>query len=188
MTRIGCKLGVSVVVVASALAAVAQSGSLGEYARAVRLEKRLPAKKVYTNDNLPTTTTISVVGPSATAEEKAAEKPLDEKPEQKETKTPENKASQGEQAWQDQISAQKKRIADLERELYLTQREYKLQVANYYADAGTQLRDQKNWADQETKFRADIADRQAQINEAKAQLQDLEEQARKEGVSGSALQ
>jgi len=190
MTRIGCKLAVGMVVVASALAAVAQSESLGEYARAARLEKRLPAKKVYTNDNLPTSTTISVVGPSATTGEKPEEKPLDEKekPEQKEAKASASKLPQGEQEWQDEISLQKKRIADAERELDLLQREYKLQVANYYADAGTQLRDPKGWADQEAKVRADIADRQKQINEAKAQLQDLEEQARKEGVSGSALQ
>jgi len=190
MKRIGCKLAVSVVVVASAQAAGAQSESLGDYARAARKQKRPAAKMVYTNDNLPTTTIISVVGPSATTDENPAEKLQDEKEkqEQKEGKTSENKAPQGEQEWQDQISAQKKKIADLERELDLLQREYKLQVANYYADAGTQLRDRKDWADQEAKFRADVADRQKQISEAKAQLQDLEEQARKAGVSSSAVQ
>jgi len=73
MRRIGYMLVVSALVLVSALAAVAQQESLGDYARAVRQEKRLPAKMVYTNDNLPTTTTISVVGPPpATAEEKPA--------------------------------------------------------------------------------------------------------------------
>ena len=139
---------------------------------------------VYTNDNLPTTTTISVVGPSpvtaeeGAAEEKPAAKPQDEKEKSapKESKTSENKAPQTEQEWQDQMSGQKKKITDLERELDLEQREYKLQVAQYYADAGTQLRDQKAWAEQETKFRSELADKQKQIDDAKAQLKDMADQ------------
>jgi predicted RNase H-like nuclease (RuvC/YqgF family) len=171
-------------VVASALAATAQSESLGDYARAMRKQKRPPAKMVYTNDNLPTTTTISVVGqPPLTTEESPAAGPQDEKAktEPKEDKTSEAKA-------QDQISQQKKKIADLEHELDLLQREYKLQVANYYADAGTQLRDQKNWSDQEAKYRADIADKQKQIDEAKAQLQEMQEQARQADAQSSPIQ
>jgi len=197
MRRIGYMLVVSALVLVSALAAVAQQESLGDYARAVRQEKRLPAKMVYTNDNLPTTTTISVVGPppataeeKPAAEEKAAAKPQDEKAkaEQKEGKTSENKAPQNEQEWQDQMSAQKKKIVDLEHDLDLAQREYKLQVAQYYADAGTQLRDQKAWAEQEAKFRADLADKQKQIDEAKAGLQDMEEQQRQQEAQKSPLQ
>lgn len=197
MRRIGYMLVVSALVLVSALAAVAQQESLGDYARAVRQEKRLPAKMVYTNDNLPTTTTISVVGPppataeeKPAAEEKAADKPQDEKAkaEQKEGKTSENKAPQNEQEWQDQMSAQKKKIVDLEHDLDLAQREYKLQVAQYYADAGTQLRDQKAWAEQEAKFRADLADKQKQIDEAKAGLQDMEEQQRQQEAQKSPLQ
>jgi len=198
MRRIGYMLAVSALVLVSALAAVAQQESLGDYARAARKEKRPPAKMVYTNDNLPTTTTISVVGPPpaiteenpGAAEEKPAAKPQDEKAkaEQKEGKTSENKAPQNEQEWQDQMSAQKKKIVDLEHDLDLAQREYKLQVAQYYADAGTQLRDQKAWAEQEAKFRADFADKQKQIDEAKAGLQDMEEQQRQQEAQKSPLQ
>jgi len=185
MRRIGYVLAVSAMVVASTLAATAQSESLGDYARAVRKQKRPPAKMVYTNDNLPTTTTISVVGqpPLATEENPAAAGPPDEKAK---AEPKEGKASEANA--QDQISQQKKKIAEQERELDLLQREYKLQVANYYADAGTQLRDQKNWSDQEAKFRADIADKQKQIDEAKAQLQDMEEQARKADAQSSPIQ
>jgi predicted RNase H-like nuclease (RuvC/YqgF family) len=184
MRRIGYTLALSAMVVASALAATAQSESLGDYARAMRKQKRPPAKMVYTNDNLPTTTTISVVGqPPLTTEVSPAAGPQDEKAkaEPKEDKTSEAKA-------QDQISQQKKKIADLEHELDLLQREYKLQVANYYADAGTQLRDQKNWSDQEAKYRADIADKQKQIDEAKAQLQEMQEQARQADAQSSPIQ
>jgi predicted RNase H-like nuclease (RuvC/YqgF family) len=181
-------LALSAVVLASAMGAAAQSQSLGDYARAVRKEKRPLAKKVYTNDNLPTTASISVVGPpAASAEEKAAAKPQEEKEKQaqKESTTAEKQAPQDEQGWRDQISAQKKKISDLEHDLDLLQREYKLRIANYYADAGTQLRDQARWADEDAKYRADIAEKQKQVEAAKAQLQDLKEQARKAGMPDS---
>jgi len=188
-------LVISVAMLASARLAAAQSDSLGDYARAARKEKHPAAKLVYTNDNLPTNTTISVVGPPLESEEKPAEEKLAAKPsenkeksaqkEAKETKPAEAPAPQNEQGSQDQITAQKKNIADLEHELDLLQREFKLQVANYYADAGNELRDQKNWSDQETKFKTDIADKQKQLDDAKAQLQDMEEQARKAGVPNS---
>jgi len=189
MRRIGFMLAVDAVVVASALGAAAQSESLGDYARAVRKEKRPPAKQVYSNDNLPTSASISVVGaPAEEAEPKPAVQPSEEKqkPPQKESKAEDKKASQSEQALPDQLSDQKKKIADLEKELDLLQREHKLQVADYYADAGTQLRDPKKWAEEDTKFRTDIAEKQKQLDEAKAQLQDTEEQARKAGVPSPA--
>ncbi len=188
MRRIECMLAVSAVLLASAMGAAAQSESLGDYARAVRKEKRLPAKKVYTNDNLPTTASVSVVGPAAESTEgKPAAKPQDEKEKQaqKESKTAETQAPQDEQGWRDQLSAQKKKISDLEHELGLLQREYKLRVADYYADAGSQLRDQKKWAEEDAKYRADIAEKQKQVEEAKARLQDMEEQARKAGMPSS---
>jgi hypothetical protein len=194
MKRIELVLAVFAVMVMMAMAAAGQSDSLGDYARAVRSEKHPPAKKVYTNDNLPSTASISVVGPPpASPEEKPAAKPQDDKSksdkakDQKETKTSEN-APQDEQGWRDRLTAQKKQLADMEHELDLMQREYKLRVADYYADAGTQLRDQKKWADDDAKYRADITDKQKQIEDAKVQLADLEEQARKAGVSPASTE
>jgi len=192
MRRIGCMLAISVAMLASAGLAAAQSDSLGDYARAARKEKHPAAKLVYTNDNLPTSTIISVVGPSPASEEKPAEenpaaRPSEDKakPAAKEatvSKAAEAPAPQGEQGSQDQMAAQKKTVADLAHELDLLQREFKLQVANYYADAGNELRDQKNWLDQEAKFKSDIADKQKQLDDAKTQLQEMEEQARKAGT------
>ncbi len=189
MRRIEFMLAAGAVVLASALGAAAQSESLGDAARAARKETRPPAKKVYTNDNLPTSASISVVGaPSESAEPKPAANASEEKqkPPQKESKAEDKKASQSEQALPGQMSEQKRKIAELEKELDLLHREYKLQVADYYADAGTQLRDPKKWTDEDTKFRTDIAEKQKQLDEAKAQLQDTEEQARKAGIASSA--
>ena len=209
MRRIGYLLAIGAVVTVCALGAMAQEQSLGDAARAARKEKRPPAKMVYTNDNLPTNTTISVVGPSplvsdekpaaeekpALAEKSSAKLPDDkdkEKPAlkdgEKETKAAETPTPQTEQEWQDLMSAQKKKIADLEHELDLEQREYKLQVAQYYADAGTQLRDQKDWADREVKFRAEITDKQKQIDDAKAQLKDIEGQQREQDAQKNPIQ
>jgi len=188
MRRIACMLAVGAVVLAFAPGGTAQSESLGEVARAARMEKRPPAKKVFTNDNLPVDTTISVVGsPAESTEQKSAAKLEEAKgqPAQKESKTPENKAPQDERGWRDQLSEQKKKIDALEHELDLLQREYKLQIAQYYADVGSQLRDQKKWAEDDVKYRADIAEKQKQLEDAKAQLQDMQEQARKAGMPSS---
>jgi len=189
MRRIEFMLAAGAVVLASALGAAAQSESLGDAARAARKEQRPPAKKVYTNDNLPTSASISVVGPpKEEAEPKPAAQPSEEKqkPPQKDGKAEDKKASQGEQGLSDQMSEQKKKVAELEKELDLLHREHKLQVADYYADAGTQLRDPKKWTAEDTKFRDDIADKQKQLDDAKTHLQDTEEQARKAGMPSPA--
>jgi hypothetical protein len=194
MKRIGFLLTVSALITLSAVGAVAQSDSLGEYARAVRKEKRPMARKSYSNDNLPTSASISVVGaPQTPAEDEPSAKPQDSKGKQdsdknaaqKEEKTAESKPPQDEQEWREQISGQKKQIADLEHELDLLQREYKLMVADYYADAGAQLRDQKKWGEEETRYHSDIAEKQKKIEDAKTQLQEMEEEARKAGMPSS---
>jgi len=147
MKRIKFMLAVGAVAVACVLGASAQSESLGDAARAARKEPRPPAKKVYTNDNLPTTASISVVGapPAEEGEQKSAAKPPEARQPApaKEAKAEEKKAPQSDQAWQSKFEDQKKTVAALEKELDLLQREYKLQVANYYADAGNALRDSK---------------------------------------------
>jgi predicted RNase H-like nuclease (RuvC/YqgF family) len=190
MRRVEFVLAVSLAVVASVMGATAQSDSLGDYARAVRKEKRPAAKKIYTNDNLPTSASISVVGaPQAAAEDEPAATAHDskQKPDkvQKEEKTSEAKQPQDEAEWREQIDAQKKEIGNLEHELDLLKREYNLQVADYYGNAGNQLLDPKKWLDQEQKYRSDIADKQKQIEDAKSQLQDMEEAARKAGMPSS---
>ena len=65
-------------------------------------------------------------------------------------------------------------------------REFKLRAAAFYADAGLRLRDDRNWADQQRKYQDDMADRKKKIEEAKAQLEDLQERARKSGVPRAA--
>lgn len=189
MKRIAYMLAVAATMSALALVAVAQSSEpLGDVARASRKEKRHAAAKVYTNDNLPTSATLSVVGPSSAPEEPEKSEAQDK--EAKPAKDAEKKdgsdkkdakeksAAADSQAWSAKIADQKKKIDDLAHELDLLDREYKLRVAAFYADAGWQLRDSKKWAEDDAKYRADIADKQKQLDEARAQLEDMQEQAR----------
>ncbi len=196
MRRIAYMLAVAVAMSALAVVAVAQSSeSLGDVARATRKEKRHAAAKVYTNDNLPTSATLSVVGPSSAAEdlekseiqdkEVKPAKDADKKDGSDKKDGKDKSASADSQAWSAKIDDQKKKIADLAHELDLLDREYKLRVTAFYADAGWQLRDSKKWAEDEAKYRSDMADKQKQLDEARAQLEDMQEQARKADAGSS---
>lgn len=170
------------------LAAKAQSQtqSLGEYAREARKTKKPPATKVFTNDNLPTGGEISVVGnsPSAPSAAKSDDKESDkvQAAKQPEEMSPEEKQKLAEDL-RSHFTDQKKKIADVEHELDLLQREYKLRVAAYYADAGWQLRDPKKWADEDAKYKADVANKEKELQAAKDKLDEVREQARKAGLA-----
>jgi phosphopantetheinyl transferase (holo-ACP synthase) len=87
-----------------------------------------------------------------------------------------------------QIAGQKEDIARLQRELDVAQREFKLQVANYYADAGNSLRDPKAWQDQSKKTQDEIAAKQEAVDKAKQKLADMQEAARKAGFPASVYE
>ena len=132
--------------------AAAQTGtqSLGDYARAVRKNKPAPSgsrSKVYDNDNLPVTSSLSVVGntdgQSNDAQETAAAKGEDksaaadpskdstrpasaaETSEQKPAIKPDQSAEEREKAigaWKDKIDAQKASVDLASRELDVLER------------------------------------------------------------------
>jgi len=87
--------------------------------------------------------------------------------------------------WIKKIEDQKKEIATLQRELDILQREQRLRAAAFYGDAGTQLRDQAKFAEDSRKEQADIDAKKQALNEARQKLEDLQEAARKAGVSTS---
>ena len=151
--------------------------SLGEVARELRKDKKEPAK-VYTNDNLPSGTPISVTGTLAPAEKKtegeAAAEPV-----------PAEERKKAEADWRGKIAGQKKEVTQLERELDVMQRENKLRVAIFYSDAGNRLRDEKKYAEDDRKYQADLASKQQALGAARGKLDDLREQARKAGMPAS---
>jgi hypothetical protein len=176
----------------------AQSEPLGDYARSVRKEDKTGASaKKYDNDNLPTSDNISVVGNAtgATGAEDANPAPdaNTAKPEvgapaptpesQDATKkTDGNDAQKGYGEWQKKIADQQGKVDLLSRELDVTQREYRLRAAAFYADAGNRLRGSATWDKEDAQYKQQIAQKQKAVDDAKKALDDLKEQARKAGV------
>jgi len=159
--------------------------SLGDAARAARKKKAQPdgPVKVYDNDNLPTTETLSIVGPEpAAAGGQQASSP--QTPEQK----AQAKAAAEEQKKQAATDMQKKldeqnaKIAQLSRELDLDQREYRLRAAAFYSDAGNRLRNAAQWDKDDASYKTDIEAKQKALDDAKAALTGLQEEARKAGL------
>lgn len=179
--------------IATAFAVSTQAQSLGEQAREMRAEKTpAPQSKVYTNENLPTGGGITVIGatpaPAAPAAAASAVTPA------KGTATAApaaNSAADDQKAadkLKDDVQAQKEEISRLERELDVATREWKLQQATYYADAGNQLRDPTAFAERERKYNDETRQKQQALADAKQKLDDLQEQARKTGLPSAAVE
>lgn len=166
----------------------AQSESLGDYARSVRKdEKPAPAKK-YDNDNLPTSDKISVVGiatESSPDEANAASTPVDSSAQPKQDAGKPADSSDAHKAndeWKQKISDQQAKVDILTREVDVTQREYRLRAAAFYADAGNRLRNQGAWDKEDAQYKQDLAKKQKALDDAKKAVDDLKEKARKAGV------
>jgi hypothetical protein len=172
----------------------AQNEPLGDYARSVRKDEKPASAKKYDNDNLPTADNISVVGNATdtTGPEDAnpapdadAAKPEDgaATPESKDTKKDDAADTQKvNDQWKQKITDQQGKIDLLSRELDVTQREYRLRAAAFYADAGNRLRGSATWDKEDAQYKQQIAQKQKAVDDAKKALDDLKEQARKAGV------
>ena len=169
--------------------AIAQE-SLGDAARRARMQKPAPAPgaRVYDNETIPSRggiSSASVSGmstPANTAETSAAageKNATNAKPAEATTSEEDNKKAADE--WKSKIDDQKNEISRLERELNVLQREAQIKAAVFYADAGTQLRDSKKYADEVRQNQADTQSKQQALADAKQKLGDLEDQARKAG-------
>jgi hypothetical protein len=172
-----------------------QEPSLGSYARAVKKDKKpqAPAKK-WDNDNLPKDDKISVVGNGVTASAVASAAPLSESqpaagPSGKLEVQPGQSQEQRQvvyDQWQQRINSQQSQVDLLQRELDVDQREYKVRAAAFYADAGDRLRNQAAWDKEDTDYKQKIAEKQKALNDAKQQVTDMQEEARKSGVPSSS--
>ncbi len=169
--------------------------SLGDVARKQRAaDQKAPAKKVWTDDDFASTSTAPAPSPetapsdAATKDaDKSADKTSDkataaaDTKEKKQDAVADNEKLNAE--WKDKLDAQKAKIADLQREYDLTDREYKLSLTSYYADAGNRLRDQKDFTEKETTYRGKLGTLKQQISDEQAKLGDLQEQAHKAGAN-----
>ena len=177
----------------------AQSQPLGDYARTVRKDEKKESVKKYDNDNLPTTDKISIVGnttestgaedanPGAAANSAPPEggttaSTPESQPQPADKTADSSDAQKTNDGWKKKISDQQAKIDLLSRELDVTQREYRLRAAAFYADAGNRLRGSGTWDKEDAQFKQQIAQKQKAIDDAKKALDDFKEQARKAGV------
>jgi len=178
----------SVILVSSAVG----QQSLADAARKARQNKPAePTTKVFTNDDLRAAppTEKSADDSAAAVSDKTAS--ADDKDKAKDKDKEEKKSGDDQAAidkeWGEKISAQKDSIALMERELDVLERENKLRAASYYGDAGTRLRDEKKYAEEDRKYRDDITTKQKAIDDAKSKLDQMRDDARKAGASPSAI-
>jgi polyhydroxyalkanoate synthesis regulator phasin len=164
--------------------------SLGDVARQQRADKKAAPKRVITNEDLPSSSTGVTVAPSPAgsavraADAKDAKKPaIDGKP-----GSPAAYKTPSDETYRTEIKKQRAEIANLEKELAELQHKQQVQSTNAYIDAGARLRDPKAWTEQREKLDKDIASRQQKIQDTRAKLDDLLEQARKLGISTASLE
>ena len=176
----------------------AQSEPLGDYARSIRKEDKAPASaKKYDNDNLPSSDSISVVGKSTDsagpedanpAPDTNAAKPEDGATAPAPASQDATKKADTNDAWKQKIADQQGKVDLLSRELDVTQREYRLRAAAFYADAGNRLRGSATWDKEDAQYKQDLARKQKAVDDAKKSLDDVKEQARKAGVPAKLRQ
>ncbi len=167
--------------------------SLGDYARAARKNKPDTAStsRHYDNDNLPSSEPLSVVGPPPSDSNPAlgaggANSTLAAAGTAGAPAHPAAAAADRKKAaeeWQKKLDKQKEKIAGLNHELDLDQREYRLKAAAFYGDAGTRLRDAAQFDKDGADHKTDIEAKQKAIDAAQQELESLQEEARKAGIA-----
>jgi len=150
--------------------------SLGEVARQNRMKKKPTATVRLDDDNMKRTLLANAEPEPAKETDKQAGDKGKETAKKADSVAPKDKLA-------DQIKAEKDEITKLQRELDIVQREQRLRAAAFYADAGTQLRDQAKFAEDSRKEQAEIDSKKQALDAAQQKLADMEEQARKAGVS-----
>jgi hypothetical protein len=163
----------------------AQSESFGDSCRALRKdgpEQTKAPPRVYDNDNLPSTDTVSVVGSAAEAREGSDQPNTDtadkkSMPDQKKTDDGEIKLDQSPEerqkayaVWKRRINQGKERVAKLAQEVDDLKQNAPMSVAVLHL-----------WLDDQLYLQA-VVEKQKALDQARTDLTDLQEQARKAGV------
>jgi hypothetical protein len=159
--------------------------SLGDYARAVRKNKSQdtkPSQTVYDNDNLPSQTSLSVVGNSSSDAKDTNKPEANGQPQTNADDASKVKPGQSigdrEKAydtWKQKIDAQKEKVDQLARDLD--------NVKNHPTSTTTVPVWPYNQDQQK-----EVEDKQKALDQAKAELDQMQEEARKAGVPNSVAQ
>ncbi len=160
------------------------SEPLGDVARDQQHTPKKPATRVVTNDDIPSAaaSTGASSSSSATSGSAAGSTPASASSDGKASAIPVADLKKRSDYFRSLYTQQKSGISLLERELNVLQREYQIQTAEFYTDAGTRLRNEKAWAEKHQKYEEEIAAKKKQLDEARQKMDELKEQARKAGV------
>ena len=169
--------------------------SLADAAAQAKAQKKATtsasAKHVYTNDDIvqpeptaaPAKGSKDAAGTDAKADgDKPADADADKDKDKKDTKAD---AAAKNAALKSKIADLQKSISEQQKDISLMEREHQIKTAEYYADAGTQLRTSGQWFIDEKAYQDDLANKKKALSDAQAALDQLNEQARKAGVSTS---
>jgi hypothetical protein len=179
---------------ASAQDSTTQQQPLGDYARAVRKDKKPATTKQFDNDNLPADNTLNIVGKTEPGDAKTDDKTQaaadgDKKADNKPPSIQPGESAEERQktydSWKDRLTDQKAKVDLLNREFDVEQREYQLRAAAMYADAGNRLRNSGNWDKEDADYKQKIEQKKKALDDAKKELDDMQEDARKAGVPSS---
>jgi len=188
------RFNIGVLILTGLLAGVAaaQSDSLAVAARKHKQQQsgKPVAAKVYTNDNLPATETISTVG--APASDAAAPTPTDGQttadgstPAAKDGAKPADETKTRQKTWEDwrdKIQKQKASVEQMQKENEEIDRQYKLTSGNYYNSAQQRLYDGAAMAKEDAAYKQQLEQKKKAIDDAKQKIDDLQEEARRAGV------
>jgi len=177
--------------------------SLGDYARAVKKDKK-QSSKTFDNDNLPVEDKLSVIGNSPATASDAQQAPPKQAaaangssessaPDKAEAaKMPEVTPGQSAEdrqnvfgQWKDKLSEQNGRVESLSHDIDVLQREYKLRVAEVYYDPANRARNDADADKQAADLKRELEEKQKALNDAKQDMESLQEDARKAGVPDS---
>jgi hypothetical protein len=205
--------------IAVAQSQASSSPSLGDYARAVKKTKS-PEKnsgKVYDNDNLPNSSSLSVVGQTTTtdaeqdkdkdkdkdpgSQAKEGDKTADGKTADEKSETGKKgdkaqlKAGQGAEerqkalaAWKAKLDEQKSQVSLLTRELDVLQREHDIKATEFNGDTARRVQNPSGFAAEDAKYKKQIAEKQKAVDAAKGKLSEMQEEARKSGAPNSVAE
>ena len=168
-------------------ASPSQSSLATAAAQAKAEKKATPAKHVYTNDDI--VTPEPAPAPSATAKDAtgadAAKTDADKSAGSADKDKDKKEAAAKNDALKAKIADLKKSVSDQQKEINIMEREHQIKTAEYYADAGTQLRTSGQWFIDEKSYQDDLANKKKALSDAQASLDQLNEQARKAGIPTS---
>ncbi len=158
-----------------------QTQSLAEAARKAREKKGAQKAKVFTNDNLPTTGTVNVVG-AQPAQQTEGEAQQGEQAQGQVEGQAQGTANPGadEQLWRGRFAEARKKLADAEKELDILQRELNLMNVQYYSDPQRTLNEELS-RKSVNEHRAKIDAKQAEVAQRKQAIEDLERDLRVAG-------